>query len=190
MTALASLPVRMSVDEFLSWAAVTEGRWQLVDGVPYAMAPAGLVHGAIQGELGRLIGNHLRVAGSACTTIIAPGVIPRFLAEHNMRVPDIAVTCTPFGRDSRALMEPVLIVEILSPSNQPATWANVWAYTSIPSMRDIVVLRSDRVAVSLLRRQPDGTWPDRPVEIDDGVLVLDSIGLTLPLVDVYATTGL
>jgi Uma2 family endonuclease len=180
----------MSVDEFLDWASVTDGRWQLVDGVPYAMAPAGLVHGALQSEFSRLIGNHLRVTGSACATIIAPGVVPRFLAQHNMRVPDIAVTCTAFGRDARALTEPVLIVEILSPSNQAATWANVWAYTSIPSMRDIVVLRSDRVEASLLHRLPDGTWPDRPVEIDQGALSLESIGLVLPLVDVYATTGL
>jgi Uma2 family endonuclease len=180
----------MSVDEFLDWASATDGRWQLVDGVPYAMAPAGVIHGALQSELGSLIRNHLHASGSACTTIIAPGVIPRFLAEHNMRVPDIAVTCTPFGRGARALMEPVLIVEILSPSNQAATWANVWAYTSIPSMRDILVLRSDRMEASLLRRQPDGTWPDRPAEMSEGSLSPESIGLTVPLVDVYATTGL
>ncbi len=115
----------MSGDEFLDWASAPEGRRQLVDGVPDATAPAGLIHGALQSEFGSLVRNFLRASGSECTTIIAPGVVPRSLAEHNMRVPDIAVTCTPFGRDARALMEPVLIVEILSPSKRVATWSNV-----------------------------------------------------------------
>ncbi len=57
-------------------------------------------------------------------------------------------------------------------------------------MRDIVVLRSDRVAASLLRRHPDGTWPERKLEIDEGMLVLKSIGFGLQLLDIYSTTGL
>ena len=50
MVALAKLPVRMSVAEFLAWAAVRDGRWQLVDGAPQAMAPPSSTHGAIQGR--------------------------------------------------------------------------------------------------------------------------------------------
>ena len=37
---------------------------------------------------------------------------------------------------SRALADPVLLVEILSPSNQAESRANVWAYTTIPSVPD------------------------------------------------------
>jgi Uma2 family endonuclease len=46
MVALATLPVHISVDEFLAWAPASPDRWQLVDGVPIAMAPASLTHGA------------------------------------------------------------------------------------------------------------------------------------------------
>jgi len=187
---LAQLPLRMSVDEFLSWAADTPGRWQLVDGVPCAMSPAGVLHGVLQGELAGLLRDHLRASGSACRVVVAPGVIPRVLAQHNMRVPDLAVTCGAFGPDTRALTDPVLVVEILSPSNQADTWANVWAYTSIPSVRDILVLRSDRRAASLLRRGADGVWPEQPEEISDGLLVMESVGLSVLIRDVYVGTGL
>jgi Uma2 family endonuclease len=190
MVALAKIPVRMSVDEFLVWAADTPGRWQLVDGVPHAMSPAGVLHRVLQAELARLIGNHLAATGSHCRVIVAPGVIPRVLARINMRVPDLAVTCTAFGPDTRASTEPVLVVEILSPSNQAATWTNVWSYTSIPSVRDIVVLRSDRRAASLLRRGVDGVWPEEPEEIRDGLLLLESVAFSVPLADVYVGTGL
>ena len=48
--------------------------------------------------------------------------------------------------------DPVLLVEILSPSNRAETWTNVWAYTTIPSVREILVLHSLRIRAELLRR--------------------------------------
>jgi Uma2 family endonuclease len=101
---------------------------------------------------------------------------PDFDRRHCLNaIPSRPSCATPNDRDERALTDPVLIVEILSPSNQAATWTNVWAYTTIPSVQEILVLRSDRIAASLLRRQPDTTWPDRPIDITEGPLTLDSI---------------
>ncbi len=37
---------------------------------------------------------------------------------------------------------PVLIVEILSQSNRAETWQNVWSFTTIPSLREILILSS------------------------------------------------
>ena len=39
-------PHHMTVDEFIGWAG--DGRWELVDGEPRAMAPASATHGIIQ----------------------------------------------------------------------------------------------------------------------------------------------
>src|SRR5271168_4589904 len=190
MVALAALPLRMSVDEFLAWAPASSERYQLVDGVPHAMAQAGRTHGKLQAELARVIGNHLVATGASCDVFTDPGVVPRLLADHNMRVPDLAVACSAFDREEHALTDLVLIVEILSPSNQPATWTNVCAYTSIPSVQEILVLRSDRVAATLMRRDPEGAWPERPAEITDGVLELSSIGFSVEQPDLYARTRL
>jgi Uma2 family endonuclease len=65
MNALAKLPVRMLVRDFLLWEPDDGLRYELVDGVPRAMAPAGNVHGFLQSELCRIIGNHLNVARAA-----------------------------------------------------------------------------------------------------------------------------
>ena len=144
----------------------------------------------LQNELGSMIRNHLRATGRPCDVVTAPGVIPRMLPDYNMRVPDLGVTCTPYDTEQAALPEPVLVVEILSPSNQAKTWTNVWAYTSIPGLQEILVLRSDRIAAELLRRLPDGQWPERPLLIISGRAVLDSIGFHVPLAEVYAGTRL
>lgn len=192
MNALPKLPLvsRMSVTEFLSWPADPDGRaWQLIDGEPVAMAPASETHGSIQAEMAAIFRNHLRSRGMPCRVVIAPGVTPRVRADSNVRVPDLAVTCTPGSLRERLLAAPVLVVEILSPSNEGETWSSVWAYTTIPSVQQILVVRSLEIGAELLTRQPDGSWPADPEKIA-GHLRLTSIEGEFDLPDFYATTEL
>ena len=108
-----------------------------------------------------------------------------------MRVPDLGITCTPDAAGHRALPDPLVLVEILSPSNATDTWDNVWAYTTIPSVREIVVVHSMRVLAELLRRDADGRWPVQPEQIGaNGTLRLKSIDFACPLRAAYAQTHL
>ena len=190
MSSAVKPPDRMTVTEFLAWDAPGETRWQLFDGEPGAMAPGSRTHGTLQLELGGLIRNHLVDARSPCTAITEPGIVPRVRASENFRVPDLAVTCTRYETEEYDVSNPVLIVEILSPSNRADTWRNVWAFTTIPSLREILLLSSTSVRAELLRRGSDGSWPAASMVIEDGDLILDSIGFTVPLADVYRTTRL
>jgi Uma2 family endonuclease len=178
---------RMNVTAFLAWdSGDRSGRpWQLVDGVPQAMAPGSTVHGMIQAELVRLIGNHLVANASECHVVIEPGVVPRVRASANVRIPDVAVTCSPAVAE-RLLSEPILLVEILSPSNADETYANVWAYTTIPSVHEILIVSSMERRAGLLRRLPDGSWPEAPELIElDGVVALQSVNFELSLATLY-----
>ena len=190
MPLATKLPHWLSVDEFLAWCPEDNLVWQLVDGEPQAMAPANRTHGAVQNELGALLRNHLVSRGDGCSVVMTPGVVPKVNASHNMRVPDLAVTCSPYMTEEAGLSDPVLIVEILSPSNQAETWANVWTYTTIPSVQEILVVRVVRIGAEVLRRKADGTWPEEPVSLEGGDLVLHSIGFTVPLAALYRTTRL
>ncbi len=183
-------PDVMNVAEFLAWDAPGPGRWQLVDGEPIAMAPASRTHGALQLELGRVIGNHLVESASPCTVVVAPGIIPRVRASENFRIPELAVTCTRYEAEEYDVANPVLIVEIPSPSNRAETWRNVWSYTTIPSLREILILGSTAIRADLLRRDSERNWPAAAMVIEVGDLILDSIGLTLPLAAIYRTTRL
>jgi Uma2 family endonuclease len=88
------------------------------------------------------------------------------------------------------MTDPVALIEILSPSNEAETRAKVWAYTTIPSVMEIVLLRSTAVAAEILRRRPDGTWPEDSETIAaDCELRLDSIGFAAPLRLAYRTSG-
>jgi Uma2 family endonuclease len=66
-----------------------------------------------------------------------------------MRIPDLAVSCAYDEPGQRALTDPIAVVEILSPSNEAETRANVWAYMSIPGVRDILLVQPTDVAAEL-----------------------------------------
>lgn len=185
-----NLPDLMTVAEFLKWDSPSGYLWQLVDGVAVAMAPPVPLHGAIQNETGSLIRNHLVERGGRCTAITTPGVIPPFQSERNFMVPDLAVTCSAADMAGKALHEPILLIEILSPSNHAETWRNVWAYMTIPTLREILVIRTASVGVDLLCRADDGKWPDRPLAITSGDFTLSSIDLSLPVAALYRGTGM
>ncbi|MFZ1103778.1 MAG: Uma2 family endonuclease [Hyphomicrobiaceae bacterium] len=182
----------MTVAEFLDWPGDGTGRrFELVDGELRPMSPSRPIHGRIQSKLCRLVDEALEAAGSPCQVVCDPGVITARHAHINMRVPDLGVTCTPDAPEHRALPDPVVLIEILSPSNAVDTWDNVWAYTTIPSVREIAVVHSTRVAAELLRRDADGGWPAQPEQIDaDGTLRLESIAFPCPLRAAYAQTHL
>ena len=129
----ASLPSVMTVDEFFDWPTPDGShRWELVDGIAVAMAPAPDRHGSIQAEASRLIGNHLADHRPDCRVVIEPGTSPD---NHNVRIPDFTVTCGPIDPAAR-FSAPMLIVEVLSSSNWKKTWDNVLRYTAIESLTE------------------------------------------------------
>jgi Uma2 family endonuclease len=185
-------PPSMTVADFLAWAGDGTGRkFQLVDGEVRAMSPGSTTHGRIQSSLARLIGNALSARVSPCDVITTPGVATRVRASINVRVPDLGVTCAPDTVGERLLPDPVLLIEILSPSNTTDTRENVWSYCTIPSVREIAVVHSTRVLIEILRRGADGHWPEETEKIGPGgTLLFESIHFSCLLAEVYARTHL
>jgi Uma2 family endonuclease len=126
-----------------------------------------------------------------CRIVSEPAIATRVRANVNLRVPDLGVTCTPDALGQQTLPDPLLLIEILSPGNASSTWDNVWSYTTIPSVREIVVVHSTRIMAEVLRRDAEGNWPEQPEEVGPGdSLRLDSVGFACPMTDIYAQTHL
>jgi Uma2 family endonuclease len=182
----------MTVAEFFDWTPPDGGdRWELADGIPRAMAPASPRHGAIQAETAALLSIHLAKTRPECRVVIEAGVRPGFYAEHNLRVPDLGITCGPWADDERILSAPLVLVEILSPSNEADTRNNILNYTTITGLAEILVVHSTKIAAELYRRKDDGNWPLDPKPLFAGdAVVLESIGFSVPLMAFYRTSGL
>ena len=188
MSAAIQSPSPMTVAEFLDWHPADGERYELVDGVPRAMAPASPLHGAIQNEAGRLIGNHLAETRPACRVTTEAGIQPRVRAGFNVRVPDITVSCGARNPNDKVVREPLAAIEILSPSNEADTRGNVWSYTTIPGLREILILHTAGIRAELLRREEGGAWPENPLILTPGdTVALESIGFAAPLASFYRT---
>ena len=192
MTAARKLPPMMTVDDFLAWEGDgTDTRYELVDGVLRAMAPSTHVHGIIHANVIAALHSFLRASGLPCHVVAAPGIKPLMRADWNFRIPDIGVTCESDKKGERIVAEPILLIEILSPSNAADTYENIRAYATLPSVQELVVVHSTRMRAELLRKEAGNIWPANPTMIEaGGSLALSSVGLTLPLSEIYAGTHL
>ena len=173
-------PRRMTVAEFLGWDDGTDTRYELVHGQPVAMAPPVEDHGTIVMNLGRRIGDRLvppcRVLDQA--GIALPG------RDDAWYQADLAVTRAPPERGRRHVAEPVLIVEVLSPSTtQRDRGTKLPDYRDLPSVREILLVSSTERRVELWRR--DG--PRWIVEslVGEAELRLEAIDAAIPLAAVY-----
>ncbi len=194
MTAIAyKAPPLITADEFLvSTTRLGPGKHQLIDGVIVAMAPASPTHGTIQAGLARLIGNHLAAHRPQNRAMTEAGVKPRVRGRTNVCVPDLLVTCGPPPPPGVGLVpDPILIVEVLSPSNDDETESAIRSCASIPSVTEMLVVDSSRRFAEIWRRDASGAWPADPDAVDGNrTLRLDSIDLDLSLDDIYAGTHL
>jgi Uma2 family endonuclease len=149
------------------------------------MAPPGVHHAAIQSQAAMLLGLHLRAHRPTCRVLTTPGVIPAQRSHANYLQPDLGVSCGPFV-DGRSMENPVLLVEILSPSNEAATRTNAWAYATIPSVLEVLILSSTAIRAEILRQ-----GAETPIIVEGNeTLALDSIGFQGRLSEFYATTDL
>ncbi len=178
-------PRRMTVQEFLVWDDGTDRRYELIDGVPVAMTPPKGAHQVLAGTLtGHLF---LVLQGRPPCTVRVEGGVRSRLHTHTWLQPDIAISCTPVVPDQPEVLDPILIVEILSPSTEAHDRRRkLPEYRALPTVQEILLVAQDAHYCEVHRRLDAGRWLTDLVQGPDAVLRLDSVGLTLPLSALYA----
>jgi len=145
---------RITLDEFLRWDDGTDTRYELIDGSPVAMAPPSEAHRILAVRLASRIDAAL--AGQRpCNAQIEPGVVRPDRAD-SYYVPDIAVTCEPNAPGRQAMVDPILIIEILSPSTERSDRRlKLPAYQNLQSVREIMLIDAGTYHAELYRREDD-----------------------------------
>ncbi len=176
----------LTVEEYLALERESETRHEYLDGEIFAMSGASREHNLIGTNIVGAL--HPQLKRSGCEQY-----------ANDMRVwipsaglytyPDVVVVCDPphFEDDEReTLLNPTLIVEVLSPSTEDYDRGRKFAYyRSIPSLQVFVLVAQDRAHVEVFTRQPDDRWLLWETDDLDGTLELPEIGATLKMADVY-----
>lgn len=174
---------RMTVEEFLRWEDGTDTRYELIDGFVVAMAPAAPRHGALFVRFAGAIEAALR-ARPPCAASGEAGIV-RPDRDDTFYVADIAVACDPLPPDDQLIRNPILLVEILSPSTANFDRnTKVPDYRRISSIEEILLLDSATVFAEILRREGD-RWITELVQGPAATLSLNSVPLTISMAELY-----
>lgn len=171
----------MTVAEFLSWNDGTDARYELLDGVPSAMAPTLLAHAAIVSALGAALNARLK---APCQAFHEVGIaFPD--RDDQFYVADVAIACGAWRPSDRYLPNPVVLIEVLSPSTAAHDRGTKAAeYRTLPSAQEIVLLATTAVRAEIWRRTGEG-WLIEDVIGADAVLHLRTVDVELPLRLIY-----
>jgi len=104
-------PPRYTVRDYEKW----QGDWELINGIPYALASPSLKHQRFVFYLAYLIEKQLR-ENKECSDCIVTIDTDYVISETTVLRPDIAVVCNETGE--KITKTPKLIVEVVSPSSQ------------------------------------------------------------------------
>jgi Uma2 family endonuclease len=101
--------------------------------------------------------------------------------------PDLMVTCSALDAADRLIKrEPVLVVEVLSPSTAAFDRGDKFAdYRQLASLHEYLLVDVTCRRCDLYRKGADGLWVLHPTQGEDA-LVLASVELTLPASALWA----
>jgi Uma2 family endonuclease len=164
-------------------------RWELVDGfVVTMMTRATPSHGIV----GLNIASALKAAARPRGCWAIPDVLVRHAERDDMTVaPDVLVRCGPDARNVAPIDDPVIVVEVLSPSTMAYDRVTKFAfYQSIPSVAHIVLAYQDERRVEIWTRGPaddDGTtdWSYTALTHPADVVALPALDFAMTVADVY-----
>ena len=169
----------ITAEKYLEITGEDEGRYELIEGVIYAMAPIRTYHSLITSKLNKRLLIHLD--GTPCQVYNDPMEVK--IDDLSVYAPDVMVDCSDTQENTLYREKPILIVEVLSPSTRRHDKAiKLKKYLTIPTLQEYVLIEQEYVDVEVLRR--DNGWQPEHYFLGDDV-TFTSIDLTLPVEDVY-----
>lgn len=181
-------PRRYTVDEYFRIDTESEVRHEYIDGQIIDMAGGTDPHSRITTNLTGILWARLRDK-------------PCKARDGNLRVrygrrvqygyPDALIVCgqpqfDPRGGGNTTLLNPRVLFEVLSESTEAYDRGRKFdRYREIPSFEEYVLIDQFRAAVEVFRRQESGLWNLEPYRGLQAVAALKTVGVELPLVDVY-----
>ncbi len=98
---------RYTVKDYESW----EGDWELIEGIPYALASPSFKHQRVVGKIFRQLDEYLEKECPDCVVGIDTDYV---VGENTVLRPDVFITCEEV--EDKLLKPPKVVFEVVSPS--------------------------------------------------------------------------
>lgn len=171
--------------EYLAEEERSQERHDFLRGDVYAMSGGTPEHSLLSAAFSRELG--LALKGRPCVVFEANMRLRNVKADFSC-YPDVSVVGGPVQRaadDANAIANPTLVVEVLSDSTEAYDrGAKSAEYRAFPSLKEIVFVSQKQHAIEVHRRNAEGLFVISDYRAGS-VVELSSIGVSLPLTEVY-----
>jgi len=154
--AVANKLAYATVEEYLKAEETALVKHEYVDGRVFAMTGANRRHNIIAGNIFTTL--HSFLEGTPCRPYME-AMKARVKSANCFYYPDVMVACDNSDDESLYTEEPVLIVEVLSPSTAAVDRREkLINYIKLPTLREYLLVHQRRKRVELYRKGDDGSW--------------------------------
>jgi Uma2 family endonuclease len=175
----------MTLEQFLVWEEQQPERYEFSGGDVRMMAGGSEAHDTIRVNLISSVNRQL--TGKPCRVHLGLKLV---CPTRRSRYPDLAIACGPRDPKSTQLRDPVVVVEVLSPSTEAVDFIVKTAdYGSVPSVVAYLLVSQDQARIHVIRRTETGFEPVAMVEGLDQSVELPEIEVTLDLAEIYRDSG-
>jgi len=181
---LADLPF-MTPERYFSIERHNSERHEYINGVMYAMAGGTILHSAIIANVTTSI--RIRLRGTECTAHSSElRVLNR--VTGSVLYPDLSVICGEpvlSALDKDTVVNPLVIVEVLSPSTEAYDRGAKFAhYKRLDTLQVYVLVAQDQANIQTFTRDGDD-WILAEFDGMDATLEIEALQLTAPLREIY-----
>jgi Uma2 family endonuclease len=182
---MAAALKRLSVDDYLALEQSSDVKHEYFDGEIFNMAGGTASHSLVAANWIRELGNALTARGCRVFSSDMMVGVPTGLRTY----PDVSVTCeSPRYEDDRelTLLNPLLVVEVLSESTEAYDRGRKFNhYQTIPSLREYVLVATDRAHVDHFTRLDDGRWALTTYDGLETSVDLPTLGAKIAMSETY-----
>jgi Uma2 family endonuclease len=176
----------LTADEYLEAERNASGKNELMNGKIITMTGASLKHNRI---VSNLIGNiYPFLKGKSCE-VFPSDMRVNIPTTNSFTYPDLTIVCgKPELLDDHFdnLLNPAVIIEVLSPSTESYDRGNkFFTYQQIPSLKEYILVDSTSCTVQTIVKKDDGLWQFDTITNLSATLIIQSIGQSIVLGDVY-----
>lgn len=180
-------PIKDFTEDYLAREMASPTRSEFVDGSVFAMIGASDRHGQVTLALGSRLFDR------------APSNRQVFTSEMKLHIadetsslayyyPDVLVSCAADDRERYFREQPVLLIEVISPSTERIDRIEKLAtYKRIPSLVEYVIAEQDIPKVEVFRRRT--AWQGEEY-LAGTTFHVESVGMEFSIEDVYRRVGL
>jgi Uma2 family endonuclease len=185
---MATLPNSLLTEEqYLEIERLAEFKSEFHDGQMFAMSGGSLNHSLISTRMSALLDRQMSPGCRTCNSDLRIKIVSAGLYTY----PDCSVICGEpeyFGAQKDVVLNPLLIVEVLSPSTEGYDRGKKFElYRTIPSFQEYLIVHQDQRHVEHFSKQDDGSWLLRDhAGVEDSVTIA-RLGVHIPLADLYSS---